>query len=58
MKIDGMDWMDWLHRMREEKYLERKELSTLERLHLLEDEAEEHIKRLGLKKVPSRKRQQ
>ena len=56
MKIDGLDWMEWLHKMREEEYLKRKGLTPLERLRLIGDEAEESIKRLGLKKSPPRKR--
>ena len=54
MKIDGMDWMEWLHKMREEKYLDRKDLTPLERLRLMGDEAEESIKRLGLKRASPR----
>jgi len=34
MKIDGMDWMDWLHRLRAESEAERKRqgISIAERL--------------------------
>ena len=56
MKIDGMDWMEWLHKMRKEKYLDRKKLTPLERLRLMGDEVEGSIKRLGLKRTSPRKR--
>ena len=53
MKIEGMDW---LHKIREDEYLDRRELSRDEQLHMMEDESEESIRKLGLKKVSLRKR--
>lgn len=46
--------MEWLHKMRKEKYLARNELTLLERLRLMGDEAEGSIKRLGLKRTSSK----
>jgi hypothetical protein len=42
MKIDGMEWMDWLHRLRAESEAERKRqgISIAERLGRAEATAE------------------
>ncbi len=41
MKIDGLEWMDWLHKTREESEEERKRtgVSRLDWLRRLEEEA-------------------
>jgi hypothetical protein len=43
MKIDGLDWMDWLHKTRRESEQERKRLglSRVEWLKRIEQEAEQ-----------------
>ena len=43
MKIDGMDWLDWLHKTREESEKERRRLgiSGVERLRRAEERAAE-----------------
>ncbi len=50
MKIDGMDWMDWLHKMRAESEAERKRLgiSGVEWLRMAAQEAEEIRRELEL----------
>jgi hypothetical protein len=42
MKIDGLDWMDWLHKIRQESEEERKRLglSRVEWLERMEQEAD------------------
>lgn len=42
MKIDGLDWMDWLHKTRRESEQERKRLglSRVEWLKRMEQEAD------------------
>ena len=42
MKIDGLDWMDWLHKIRRESEEERKRLglSRVEWLRRMEREAD------------------
>jgi hypothetical protein len=43
MKIDGLDWMDWLHKTRRESEQERKRLglSRVEWLRRIENEADQ-----------------
>jgi len=43
MKIDGLEWMDWLHKTRRESEQERKRLglSRVEWLKRMESEADE-----------------
>jgi hypothetical protein len=43
MKIDGLDWMDWLHKIRRESEEERKRLglSRVEWLRRMEREADQ-----------------
>jgi hypothetical protein len=43
MKIDGLDWMDWLHKIRRESEEERKRLgfSRVDWLRRMEREAED-----------------
>ena len=42
MKIDGLDWLDWLHRLRAESEAERKRkgISIAERLARAEETAD------------------
>jgi hypothetical protein len=43
MKIDGLDWMDWLHKTRRESEQKRKQLglSRVEWLRRIEQEADQ-----------------
>lgn len=60
MKIDGLEWMDWLHKMRAESEEERRRagISRLDWLKRIEAEAaavEEEIDRLAAAQVRDRK---
>lgn len=52
MKIDGLEFMDWLHKIRRESERKRKErnLSGVEWLREVEKQAEEVMRKVRLKK--------
>ena len=54
MKIDGLDWMDWLHKTRRESEQERKRLglSRVEWLRKIEREADEIRQEMAAKSQP------
>ncbi len=54
MKIDGLDWMDWLHKTRRESEQERKRLglSRVEWLRRIEQEADQIRSELAAKAQP------
>ncbi|MBM3322946.1 hypothetical protein FJY69_05670 [candidate division WOR-3 bacterium] len=54
MKIDGLDWLDWLHRIRAESEAERKRqgLSIAERLVRAEAVAERIERELSARDTP------
>ncbi|UCG43217.1 MAG: hypothetical protein JSU73_00970 [candidate division WOR-3 bacterium] len=54
MKIDGQDWIDWLHRVRAESEAERKRLgiSLAERLEQAEKSADRIEKELADRSTP------
>ena len=54
MKIDGLDWMDWLHKTRRESEEKRKQLglSRLEWLRRIEAEADEIRSKLAARTQP------
>lgn len=53
MKIDGLEWMDWLHKMREEESEAREKagMTIAEYLKKAEAESELVIEKHGLKKT-------
>lgn len=54
MKIDGLDWMDWLHKVRREFEEERKRLglSRVEWLKRMESEADQIRAELAARAQP------
>jgi hypothetical protein len=54
MKIDGQDWMDWLHRVRAESEAERKRrgITLAERLEQAEKSADRIEKELADRSAP------
>ncbi|UCG43305.1 MAG: hypothetical protein JSU73_01415 [candidate division WOR-3 bacterium] len=54
MKIDGQDWIDWLHRVRAESEAERKRqgISLAERLEQAEKSADRIEKELADRSTP------
>jgi len=54
MKIDGLDWMDWLHKTRRESEQERKRLglSRVEWLRRIEQEADQIRQEMVTKAQP------
>ena len=54
MKIDGLDWMDWLHKTRRESERERKQLglSRLEWLRRIGQEADLVLLEMAAKAQP------
>ena len=56
MKIDGLDWIDWLHKIRADSEAERKRrgISGAEWLEMVVAEVKEIRKRYGLDHKPER----
>jgi hypothetical protein len=54
MKIDGLDWMDWLHETRRESEQKRKQLglSRVEWLKRIEQEADQIRSEMAVKAQP------
>jgi|WetSurMetagenome_2_1015567.scaffolds.fasta_scaffold1770868_1 hypothetical protein len=54
MRIDGLDWMDWLHKTRRESELKRKQLglSQMEWLRRVEQEADQIRSEMAAKSQP------
>ena len=54
MKIDGLDWMDWLHKTRRESEMKRKQLglSRLEWLRRIGQEADQIRSEMAAKVQP------
>jgi len=54
MKVDGLDWMDWLHKTRRESEQKRRQLglSRVEWLRRIEREADQILQEMAAKPQP------